>query len=151
MQDYILSKEGVTQGDPLYMYVYALGTLPLIQSLQSPQSWTQLWYADDASAGGLLKNLREWFLLLCSHGPHFGYFPEPSKCFLVVAPSQLSLANDIFGPLGIQIVTGHRFLGGFIGDLDERWNFVINKVLQWSNHIRRLVAVASLQCLCCSY
>ena len=38
MSDYILSKEGVTQGDPLSMYVYAIGTLPLIQSLQSPQS-----------------------------------------------------------------------------------------------------------------
>jgi len=93
----------------------------------------------------LLKNLREWFLLLCSRGPHFGYFPEPSKCFLVVAPSKLNLANDIFGPLGIQVVTGHRFLGGFIGDLDERWNFVINKVLQWSNHVKTLTAVASLQ------
>ena len=86
-----------------------------------------------------------WFLLLCSCGPRFGYFPEPSKCFLVVAPSQLSLANDIFGPLGIQIVTGHRFLGGFIGDLDERRNFVIDKVLQWSNHVKTLAAVASLQ------
>ena len=97
---------GVTQGDPLSMYVYAIGTLPLIQILRSPQSLTQLWYTDDASAGGLLRDLREWFLLLCSHGPKFGYFPEPSKCFIVVAPSQQSLANDIFGDLGIHIVTG---------------------------------------------
>ena len=42
MSDYILSKEGVTQRDPLSMYVYAIGTLPLIQSLHSPQSWTRL-------------------------------------------------------------------------------------------------------------
>jgi len=34
------------------------------------------------------------------------------------------------GPLGIQTVIGHRFPGGFIGDLDERQNFVIDKVLQ---------------------
>ena len=74
MSDYILSKEGVAQGDPLSMYVYAIGTLPLIQSLQSPHSWTQLWYADDASAGGLLSDLLDWFSLLCSRGPHYGYF-----------------------------------------------------------------------------
>ena len=55
MSDYILSKEGVTQGDPLSMYVYAIGTLPLIQSLQSPQSWTQLCYVDDASAGWITE------------------------------------------------------------------------------------------------
>jgi len=87
VQDYILSKEGVTQGDPLYMYVYALGTLPLIQSLQSPQSWTQLWYADDTSAVDFLKDICEWFLFLCSHGPNFGYFSESSKRFFVVMHS----------------------------------------------------------------
>ena len=145
MSDYILSKEGVTQGDPLSMYVYAIGTLPLIQSLQSPQSWTQLWYADDASAGGLLSDLRDWFSLLCSRGPRYGYFPEPSKCFVVVAPSRLSLAREVFGDLGVRVVTGHRFLGGFIGDSGDRQNFVLQKVLQWSGHVRTLAAVASSQ------
>ena len=87
MSDFILSKGGDTQADPLSMYVYGIGTLPLIQILRSPQSWTQLWYTDDASAGGLLRDLREWFLLLCSHGPKFGHFPEPSKYFIVVTAS----------------------------------------------------------------
>jgi len=93
----------------------------------------------------LLKDLREWFLLLCSHGPNFGYFPEPSKCFVVVASSQLPVANDVLGDLGIRIVTGHRFLGGFIGDSGDRQNFVMQKVLNWSNHVRAFAAVASLQ------
>ena len=84
------------------MYVYAIDTPTLMQFLHSPESCTQLCYADDASAGDLLKILWEWFLLMCSCGSHFGYFPEPSKCFLVVASSQLSLTNDIFGPLSIQ-------------------------------------------------
>ena len=94
------------------MYVYAIGILPLIKYLPSPESWTQLWYADDASAGGLLKDLQEQFLLLCSHEADFGYFLEPLKCF-VVESSQQSLANDIFGHLGTQIVTGHTILGQF--------------------------------------
>ena len=36
MLDFILSKEGITQGDPLFIYVYAIGTSPLIQSVQYP-------------------------------------------------------------------------------------------------------------------
>ena len=49
---FLYSKEGVTQGDPLSMFTYAIGTLPLIYSLCDPGQWTQLWYADDASASG---------------------------------------------------------------------------------------------------
>ena len=69
MSDYIFSKGGITQGDPLSMCVYPIGTLPLIQSLHSPQSWNQLWYVDDASAGGLLSDLCNWFCfrVLMSH------------------------------------------------------------------------------------
>ena len=39
------SCEGVVQGDPLSMFIYALATLPLIDQLQSDPSVTQLWYA----------------------------------------------------------------------------------------------------------
>ena len=62
----LFSKEGVTQGDPLSMFMYAIGTLPLIRSLHDPSCWTQIWYADDASAGGSLEDNHEWFSLLCS-------------------------------------------------------------------------------------
>ena len=53
--------EGTTQGDPLAMAMYAIGTLPLIRRLSN--SVTQVWYADDAAAAGSLKNLREcgWY------------------------------------------------------------------------------------------
>ena len=73
--DFLYSKEGVMQGDPLSMFMYAIGTLPLIYSLRNPAQWTQIWYADDASVCGYLKNIHEWFSELCSRGPDFGYFP----------------------------------------------------------------------------
>ena len=47
----LYSKEGVTQRDPLSKFMCAVGTLPLIRSLCDPSRWTQVWYADDASAG----------------------------------------------------------------------------------------------------
>ena len=102
------------------MFMYAIGTLPLICLLRDPGRWTQLWYADDASAGGTLSELHNWFDLLCSRGPSFGYHPEPTKSFVVVNEQWRSEAVTIFGNLGIQIVTGHRFLGGFLGSCSKR-------------------------------
>ena len=46
----LFSKEGVTQGDPLSMFIFAVGSLPLIWSLNSIKEVTQVWYADDASS-----------------------------------------------------------------------------------------------------
>ena len=57
--DYLHSREGVTQGDPLSIFMYAIRTLPLIRSLTNPAQCTQLRYADDASAGGSLPDLHE--------------------------------------------------------------------------------------------
>ena len=134
--DCLYSKEGVTQGDPLSMFMYAIGTLPLIRSLHNPSHWTQVWYADDASAGGSLHDIRDWFSLLCSRGPAFGYFPEPSKSFVVVGEHCRSEAEALFQGLGVHVVTGHRYLGGFIGDLNQRNVFVQKKVNNWVNHVR---------------
>ena len=46
--DALYSQEGTTQGDPLGMPMYALATVPLIDSLNAPVN--QVWYADDAAA-----------------------------------------------------------------------------------------------------
>ena len=77
--EYIYSREGVTQGDPISMLMYAIGTIPLIRQLSIDNDWTQVWYADDSSVGGKLTSVRAWFDLLTEVGPRFGYFPEPSK------------------------------------------------------------------------
>ena len=54
----IASTEGTTQGDPLAMAMYALAVTPLIRSLrQSQPDVSQVWYADDATAGGKLVSL----------------------------------------------------------------------------------------------
>ena len=103
---------------------YMIDTLPLIHLVHDPGWWTQLWYADDASAGGTLPELRNWFNLLCSCGPSFGYHPEPTKRFVVINDRWKNEAAAIFGDLGIQVVTVHRFLGGFIGSHSERDEYV---------------------------
>ena len=57
---FILSQDGTTQGDPLAMPMYALGIVPLIQQLAEFEV-SQMWYADDASAGGSFLNLSSWW------------------------------------------------------------------------------------------
>ena len=83
--DHILSQEGTTQGDPLAMAMYAIGTLPLICKLHGDV--TQVWYADDASAGGKTSDLRVWWDSLVSYGSHFGYNPTHARHGWLSSPS----------------------------------------------------------------
>jgi len=89
-----------------------------------------------------LKDFYEWFDLLCSRGPAFGYFPQPSNCFVVVSPPFVKQAKSLFGCLGVKVVTGHWFLGG---DIDLRQDFVQQKVHQWCGHVHALSAVVCKQ------
>ena len=65
----ILSKEGVSQGDPLSMLMYAAALTPLIASLTDLTNWSQCWYADDSACAAKIPKLREWFDNLCKLGP----------------------------------------------------------------------------------
>ena len=55
--EFLLSKGGVGQGDPLSMYMYAAAVMPLIKSLSKPSTWVQNWYTDDSSCTSKLAHL----------------------------------------------------------------------------------------------
>ena len=141
--EFVYSKEDVTQGDPLSIFMYAAGILPLVLSLKNPSWWTQLWYADNASAAGILDDLYEWFTLLRDQGPAYGYFPALSKCVLVVDDCSKDKDQDLFSSLGVHVAADHRFLGGFVGSKDEILSYVSNKVQHWINHVKLFADVAS--------
>ena len=141
--EYLFSREGVTQGDPLSMLFYAVAILPLIESLSD--GTIQSWYADDSSCVANLKDLRVWFDKLCDLGPDYGYYPEPSKSFLVIDPSDLPSAQDLFRDTGVQFVSGHRFLGGYVGDSQGSLEFVQSKVNNWVHCIECLARAAESQ------
>ena len=138
----LYSKEGVSQGDPLSMLIYAVGTIPLINLLDHPSSESHVWYADDASACSDLPALREWFLKLMELGPSFGYHPEPSKSFVVVNADYLDDAHNLFDDLHVNVVTSHRLLGGVVGETSECMQFVSSRVEEWSQLIERLSVIA---------
>ena len=76
--------EGVVQGDPLSMLIYAATSLPLIKQLEDNDNLvTQIWYADDSSAVGDLSYIRCWLDKLSGIGPYYGYYPEPKKAILL--------------------------------------------------------------------
>ena len=76
----IMSSEGTTQGDPLAMQFYALGTNPLLKFLQSnvPEV-SQVWLADDATGAGKLPSLKAWWDLVISEGSKLGYHVNEGK------------------------------------------------------------------------
>ena len=117
------------------MFLYAVSTLPLIRLLKNPSMWTQVWFADDASACGKLSHIRRWFDLLLEVGPGFGYYRKPRKSSIVVGSASWSAAEHLFGPLGVEVVCDHRFLGGFLGGAYARDAFVLAKVDQWVSNI----------------
>ena len=127
------------------MFLYAVGTLPLIRSIKHPRSGTQVWYADDASACAELLALRDWFHLLMEEGLKYGYFPEPRKSFIVVGESHLSTAHELFDDLGVSIVTGHRLLRDVVGCEEKQFEFVKDSISGWLTMVDRLTVIAEDQ------
>ncbi|KAF6203557.1 hypothetical protein GE061_001889 [Apolygus lucorum] len=138
----LYSREGVTQGDPLAMLLYGISTLPLIEKLQDPRM-TQCWYADDSSAQGHFGDLRSWWDKLLALGPDHGYFPQGPKSFLIVHPDDIEEAKERFSGTGITVVTGQRFLGGYVGDKGGKQAYLKKKMEKWTDNIKK-ISMASI-------
>ena len=138
----LLSQEGTTQGDPLAMPFYALATRPLIDSLsRDTLELRQIWYANDASAGGKLTNLNKWWDNLSCEGPSFGYFVNPQKTWLVTKDNFLSSASEMFDDTMVNITTdGRPVLGSPVGKPEYIADFVSQKVKQWVTEIEMRTA-----------
>ena len=136
----IPSCEGTTQGDPLAMAMFALATLLLMNKLS--QDVKQCWYADDASAGGELQRIKDWWDGLTQLGPQYGYFPNPEKTWLVVKEEHYEAASATFAGSGIQLTRhGRQYLGSAIGS-DEFTAFVKMKIEGCKNEIEQLSLIA---------
>ncbi|KAI2506100.1 hypothetical protein MHU86_8331 [Fragilaria crotonensis] len=139
----ILSREGVTQGDPLSMVLYGLALTPLAETLRARvPTVAQPWYADDAAMAGPVDGIAEAQRLLLDLGPRRGYFPEPDKSILIVPlatppPALVSLAEFNF-----RHEEGHRYLGGFVGSGAAEAAWVDPQVQQWIEGVHSLAAAA---------
>ncbi len=99
----------------------------------------QVWYADDSAAGSSLERLRRWWDLLEAIGPHYGYFPNGSKTYIVAKPE----VAETFQGAGISISTeGRSYLGGAIGTTSFQNQLIDRKVREWAEEIKTLSMIA---------
>ena len=135
------SAEGTTQGDPLSMAIYALGTLPRVRLAEAKA--TQACFADDASAGDKLVKLRAWLSALCEHGPRYGYYANASTTRLVVKEQYHAAATALFEETGNKITTEGRPLLGAPFDTNQyNDNFISQKVDEWTSEISALASIS---------
>ena len=141
----LLSQEGTTQGDPLAMTMYAIAITPLIHRLED-RATKQVWFADDATAGGSLNHLKAWWDRISAIGPDYGFYPNASKTWLIVKEANLEEATALFQGTGVSItVDGRRHLGAAIGTRSFVENYVQRKVSGWIREVERLSSIATTQ------
>ena len=143
----IESREGTTQGDPLAMPWYSLNTSTTINYMNIlVPSVKQVWLADDAAAGGNLKNLHSWYENLVTEGHKSGYHVNGSKSWLIVKSQQLALeAKNLFGTSVNITAEGKRHLGAVIGSKSFKDEYCEEKVKKWSEELTYLTKIATSQ------
>lgn len=126
------------------MSFYVLATLPLICKLL--KSVVQAWYADDACACGGSYDLRLWWDQVLQFGPHFGYFPNAKKTWLVVKEQFLDRARHHFSDTCVNVTAeGRPYLGAAIGSRPFIESYVSSKVTSWVTELELLASFAVTQ------
>ena len=83
--------------------------------------------------------------LLSRAGPKYSCFSVPDKSYLLVPSNFVEEAKQLFSPYGINIVEGHRVLGGFVGSKDEGKSWATAKISSWEKFLKFLSDVAKKQ------
>ena len=97
------------------------------------------YYAYDFLAAGNLLDLRRWWSVLTEIGPKFGYYPEPTKTWLVVKPCASEKVESVFFGTKIKITTeGRKYLGGSVGTRKFKDLYITAKVNEWISQLELL-------------
>ena len=84
----------------------------------------------------------------------YGYFPKPSKTFLVVIPEFRAAATEEFEGTGVQLSedgedlshkAGQRYLGAAIGSPEFVATYLEDKVASWVEQVSHLADIATTQ------
>jgi hypothetical protein len=92
--------------------------------------------------GRSTKDIATAMHLLQQLGPARGYFPEPEKSIVVCPSASLEAARQDLAAFDFRFSTGHRYLGGFLGDATLRQDWIRPQVEQWEEGVRVLAKIA---------
>jgi len=139
----IFSKEGVTQGDPIAMFMYGIGIVPMIRKMKELRpNFRDSWYADDGAGQGNFVEIREYLDTLAVVGKAYNYYPKHQKSTVVVREKELEAANSYFADMQTQVVTGACYLGGFVGDNIPLTKWLLEKMKVWVHKAEGLAKAA---------
>ena len=130
------------------MPFYALGTTTLLNFLKANiTSIRQVWLADDATAAGKLKLLKEWWSAVIAEGAKIGYNVNEAKSWLIIKnPEMLQEAETLFHDTAIRFtVEGKMHLGASLGSNSFRVQYVSEKVNTWCKEVEKLSEYAKTQ------
>ena len=104
----ILSREGVTQSDPLSMVLYGITLAPLAEELRLvDQGLLSPFYVNDAALDGSVQRSAHLLKLLMKRGPDQEYLPEPAKyLFILDTLGKEEAAKREFAKNGL-VLRGH--------------------------------------------
>ena len=142
----ILSREGVTQIDPLSMVLYRITLVPLAEELRvADPGLISPFYADDAAFDGLVRRSTQLLKMLMKRGPDRGYFTKQAKSvFTADTPGQEEAAKREFAMEGLDLkfISDSTFLGAYLGPRDQLEAWVKPQVEAWVHGVRVLGKIA---------
>jgi len=72
----------------------------------------QCWFADEASGAGTVKEIKEWWDVLSTLGPDFGYFPNDKKCLIIAKPAKEENVSEVLKETSINVTVQGRNISG---------------------------------------
>ena len=141
----VLAKEGCIQGDPISMFLYGIGLLPLAEKLRAEHGTVACpFFADDLTLAGKSRDVAGAMKSVIKHGPSLGYFAAAAKSWVICAEWAEAAARDAMGAqdLTIQYTRGHRYVGGFVGSDEAEVCWIEPQVKTWVQGVESLAKVA---------
>ena len=102
-------------------------------------------FADDFNGVGTIQQLKVWWDLIKTNGPHISYHANPHKSWLIVKEEHQEIAEELFLHSKVQITTeGCRHLGAVIGSTVYKQKYMRDEIQLWIDELLILSEIAKM-------